>query len=39
MDLENKTAVVSLSGDVSDETLNGTVTEAGYEPKGIAVLG
>ncbi len=39
VDLENKTAVVSLSGDVSDETLNGTVTEAGYEPKGIAVLG
>ncbi len=39
VDLENKTAVVSLSGDVSDETLNSTVTEAGYEPKGIAVLG
>lgn len=34
-DLENKCAVVTLTKDVSDETLAAAVTEAGYEVKGV----
>lgn len=36
MSLENKTATVELSGEVTDQTLTAAVTEAGYEVKGIA---
>lgn len=35
MSLEDGTAVVKLCGEVADETLKGTVTEAGYEVKDI----
>ena len=34
-DLENKCAVVTLTKDVSDETLAAAVAEAGYEVKGV----
>lgn len=36
VDLEQKTAFVDLSADVSDETLTKAVTDAGYEVKGIS---
>ena len=36
MNLEEKSATVEVSGDVSDEALTEAVTEAGYEVKGIA---
>ena len=36
MSLENKTATVEVSGEVTDQTLTAAVTEAGYEVKGIA---
>lgn len=36
MSLENKTATVELTEDVTDEILTAAVTEAGYEVKGIA---
>lgn len=35
MSLEDKTATVVMSAEVSDDILNGAVTEAGYEVKGI----
>lgn len=35
MSLENKTATVELSAEVSDEALTAAVTEAGYEVKEI----
>ncbi len=35
VNLENKTAVVELEGEVADEVLLDAVTEAGYEPKAI----
>ena len=38
VDLEKKTATVSLSGEVSDDTLMSTITEAGYEPKSVVVV-
>lgn len=34
-DLEGKTATVTLSGEVSDQTLKDAVTEAGYEVVGV----
>lgn len=36
MSLEEKSATVEVSGDVSEEALTAAVTEAGYEVKGIA---
>ena len=35
MSLENKTATVELTAEVSDEALTAAVTEAGYEVKEI----
>ena len=36
MSLEDKTATVEVSAEVTDDALTGAVTEAGYEVKGIA---
>lgn len=38
VDLEKKTATVSLSETVEDKTLMDTITEAGYEPKSVSVV-
>ena len=35
VDLEKKTATVTLSADVADETLTRAVADAGFEPKGV----
>ena len=35
MSLEEKSATVEMSAEVSDETLTGAVTDAGYEVKEI----
>ena len=37
MSLEEKTATVEMTGEVTDQELTGAVKEAGYEVTGIAV--
>ena len=36
VDLESKTAAVTINGDVSDEALKNAITEAGYEVVSIS---